>query len=72
MVFGDNMKSQLITATIILLFLGVAIAPSVYSTPQLDEEYVEVQTEFCGLNREPVTVRLTQAEVEELEAREGT
>ncbi len=60
-----NMKKYLAVA-IILLFIGLAVAPSINANMS-KEELVEFTTEVCGLNGGKKIVRLTQKEAEEVE-----
>jgi len=50
---------------IILLFIGIAFAPSVNANA-VKEDFVEFDVEFCGLNKKH-TARLTQQEADEVE-----
>jgi len=54
---------KILSLVIILLFIGVAVAPSIYAS---DEELVELDVELCGLGKKH-TVQLTQQETEEVE-----
>jgi len=54
-----------IAVVVILLFIGLAFAPSINADVS-KEELVEVTTEFCGLGKKH-TVKLTQEEVDELD-----
>lgn len=58
------MKKAL-TFTVILLFLGVAFAPSINANVT-QNELVEFDVEFCGLGKKH-TVKLTQQEADEVE-----
>jgi len=53
---------KLVSLIIILLFIGVAIAPSIDASDDL----VELDVEFCGLGRKH-TIQLTQQEADEVE-----
>lgn len=57
---------KLISVVVILLFIGLAFAPSINANAQSD--FVEFTTEVSGLNRRKQTVKLTQGEVEEIDA----
>ena len=62
---------KLLVFGVIVLFLGVAIAPSInanISKASVDSELVEITTEVCGLNGGKQTVELTQEEAAEVEA----
>ena len=56
---------KLLVVGVIVLFLGLAIAPSInanVSKISIDNELVEFTTEVCGLNGGKHTVQLTKAE----------
>ena len=55
---------KLISATVILLFIGLAFAPSINANNQSD--FVEFTTEVCGLNGGKKTVKLTQQQADEV------
>ena len=60
---------KLLVVGVIVLFLGLAIAPSInanISKTSLDDELVEITTEICGLDGGKHTVRLTKEEAEEV------
>ncbi|UCF13139.1 MAG: hypothetical protein JSW06_02500 [Thermoplasmatales archaeon] len=66
---GNLIKKGVVVA-VIFLFIGLAFAPSInanISKASADDELVEFTTEVCGLNGGKHTVRLTKAEVEEVE-----
>jgi hypothetical protein len=55
---------------VIVLFLGVAIAPSInanLSKASIDSELVEITTEICGLNGGKHTVSLSKEDAEEVD-----
>jgi len=56
-----------IAVVVILLFIGLAFAPSIYAN-ESEEELVEVTTEFCGLSGKRNTVQITQRQAKELDA----
>jgi len=58
---------KLISAIVILLFIGLAFAPSINANVG-KEELVEFTTEVCGLNGGKQTVKLTQQQADEVEA----
>ncbi len=58
---------KLLVVGVIVLFLGLACAPSINANVSRDSELVEVTTEICGLGGGKHTVQLTQEEVEEVE-----
>jgi len=60
-----NYVKQGLAVAVILLFLGVALAPTI--TANAVEELVEVEVEFCGLDKDKHTVKLTEQEALELE-----
>ena len=60
-----NMKKYLAIG-VILLFIGLAFAPSIHAN--ISKEMVEFTTEVCGLDVGKQTVKLTQEEVEEVDA----
>jgi len=65
------MNKKILTISIVILFLGLAFAPSIHANTNketLDSELVEITTEVCGLpGLKPQTVKLTEEESEELE-----
>ena len=62
---------KLLVVGVIVLFLGLAIAPSInanVSKASIDSELVEITTELCGLDGvKPHTVSLTKEDAEEVE-----
>ena len=52
---------------VIVLFLGLACAPSINANISKENELVEITTEICGLDGGKHTVQLTKEEAEELE-----
>jgi len=56
---------KLISAIVILLFIGLAFAPSINANVG-KEELVEFTTEVCGLNGGKQTVKLTQQQADEV------
>jgi len=63
------LKKEMVVA-VILLFIGLAFAPSInanVSKASLDSELVEFTTEVCGLNSGKHTVQLTKEEADKLE-----
>jgi hypothetical protein len=60
------MKKLLIVG-VIVLFLGLACAPSINANVSRDNELVEITTEICGLGGGKHTVQLTQKEAEEVD-----
>jgi hypothetical protein len=56
---------KILSMVVILLFLGIAVAPSINSST-IEDDLVELDVEFCGLGRKH-TVQLTQQEVDEVE-----
>ena len=54
------------TIFVVLLFCGLAFAPSIHANVSTEEELVEVTTEFCGLGKKH-TVQLTQEQADELD-----
>ena len=63
---------KLLAVGVIVLFLGLAIAPSInanISKASVDSELVEITTEICGINGvTPNTVSLSKEDAEEVEA----
>jgi len=60
---------KLLAVGVIVLFLGLAFAPSInanVSKASIDSELVEITTEICGLNSEKHNIQLTKDEVEEV------
>ena len=67
---GNNLIKKALVVAVILLFIGVAFAPSInanVSKASIESEMVEITTEVCGLNGGKHTVQLTKAEAEEVE-----
>ena len=63
------LKKEMVVA-VILLFIGLAFAPSInanVSKASLDSELVEFTTEVCGFNGGKHTVQLTKEEAGKLE-----
>ena len=60
------MKKQLAVG-VIVLFLGLAIAPSINANVSRESELVAITTEICGLDGGKHTVQLTQEEAKEVE-----
>jgi len=61
---------KLLAVGVIVLFLGLAIAPSInanVSKTSVDSELVEITTEICGLNGGKQTVSLSKEDAEEVE-----
>jgi hypothetical protein len=58
---------KIISVVVILLFIGLAFAPSINANVG-KEELVEFTTEICGLNGGKQTVKLTQQQADEVEA----
>ncbi|MCX6662508.1 MAG: hypothetical protein NTY91_08175 [Euryarchaeota archaeon] len=65
------MKKQIIATTIILLFIGVAVAPSINTSvvkASNDNDLVEVTTQACGIQGfGNTTVKLTKQQCQDLE-----
>ncbi|EMR74856.1 hypothetical protein MBGDF03_00052 [Thermoplasmatales archaeon SCGC AB-540-F20] len=62
---------KLLVVGVIVLFLGLAIAPSInanVSKASIDSELVEITTEICRLNGRKHTVQLTPKESDEVDA----
>jgi hypothetical protein len=59
------MKKKCLAVGVILLFIGVAFAPSI-NADVVDDELIEINIEFCGLG-EKQTVQLTQEDADEVE-----
>ncbi len=55
-----------LAVAVILLFIGVAFAPSINANTHNDDNLVEFDVEFCGLGKKH-TVQLTQQEADEVE-----
>ena len=64
-IWGRNLSKRGLAVCVILLFIGVAFAPSINASVVKDE-LVEFDIEFCGLGRKN-TVQLTQQEADEVE-----
>jgi len=58
---------KLLVVGVIVLFLGLACAPSINANVSKDSELVEITTEICGLGGGKHTVQLTKEEAEEVE-----
>jgi len=66
---NHSIKKALVVA-VILLFIGVAFAPSInanISKASIDSEMVEITTEICGLNGGKHTVSLSKEDALEVE-----
>ncbi len=53
---------------VIVLFIGVAVAPSIYGNVIKEEDLVEYEIEFFGINSKKQTIKLTQDEANEVDA----
>ena len=62
---GARMLRKGLAVAVILLFIGVAFAPSINASA-LEDELVEFDVEFCGLGKKH-TIKLTQEEADEVE-----
>jgi hypothetical protein len=58
---------KLLVVGVIILFLGLACAPSINANISKESELVEITTEICGLNGGKHTVQLTKEEAEEVD-----
>jgi len=58
---------KLISVAVILLFIGLAFAPSINANIS-KEDLVEFTTEVCGLNGGKQTIKLTQQQADEVES----
>jgi len=58
---------KLLVVGVIVLFLGLAVAPSINANIGRESELVEITTEICGLDGGKHTVRLTEKETEEVD-----
>jgi len=59
-----------LVVTVILLFIGLAFAPSInanVSKTSIDSELVEITTEICGLNGGKHTVSLSKEDADEVD-----
>jgi len=56
---------KILTISVILLFIGIAISPSINASVVMDD-LVEFDVEYCGLSKN-YTVQLTQQEADEVE-----
>ncbi len=56
-----------LAVAVILLFIGLAFAPSINAYVSKEKEFVEYTTEICGLNSGKHTVRLAKEEADEVE-----
>jgi len=68
MTYQGGLLSKTLVIGIILLFIGVAIQPSIATVEpkSIDVEYFDVTTEFIGLEKE-YTTKLTKEEIQELD-----
>ena len=67
---GNNLIKKGVVVAVILLFIGLAFAPSInanVSKASLDSELVEFTTEVCGLNGGKHTVSLSKEDAVEVE-----
>ena len=64
---GNNLIKKGVAVAVILLFIGLAFAPSINANISKDSEMVEFTTEICGLNGGKNTVQLTKAEEKEVD-----
>jgi len=67
----NNSIKKGVAVAVILLFIGLAFAPSInanISKASVDSELVEITTEVCGLNGGKHTVSLTREDAEEVDA----
>lgn len=56
------------TIFVVLLFYGLAFAPSIHANISKDSELVEITTEVCGLpGMQPSTIKLTRKEADEVD-----
>jgi len=58
---------KLLAVGVIVLFLGLACAPSINANVSKNSELVEITTEICGLGGGRYTVQLTKEEAEEVD-----
>jgi len=59
------MNKKLLTTSIVILFLGLAFAPSIHANISKESELVEITTEVCGLpGQKPQTVQLSKSDAE--------
>jgi len=69
--YDENMNKKLFVTSIVILFIGLALAPSIHANITknvVENELVEITTEICGLpGMKPQTVKLTQEETEEVD-----
>lgn len=64
----QNPIRQGLAIAVILLFIGIALAPSINANVNTDDELVEITTEIYGMDGiKPHTVKLTKQEAQELE-----
>ncbi|UCF12920.1 MAG: hypothetical protein JSW06_01350 [Thermoplasmatales archaeon] len=67
----NNLIKKSLAFAVILLFIGLAFAPSInanVSKASQEDELVKITTEVCGLNGGKQTIKLTQDEMEEVKA----
>lgn len=58
---------KLLVVGVIVLFLGLSVAPSINANINNDSELVEITTEICGMGGGKHTVQLTKEEAEEVD-----
>jgi len=59
------MNKKLLTTSIVILFLGLAFAPSIHANISKESELVEITTEVCGLpGQKPQIVQLSRSDAE--------
>lgn len=59
------MNKKILTTSIVLLFIGLALAPSIHANINKESELVEITTEVCGLpGQKPQTVQLSKCDAE--------
>ena len=66
----NNLIKKGVVVAVILLFIGLAFAPSInanISKASIESELVEITTEVCGLNGGKHTVSLSKEDAEEVE-----
>ena len=67
---GNNLIKKCLAVAVILLFIGLALAPSInanISKASIDSELAEITAEVCGLNGGKHTVQLTKEDAVEVE-----
>jgi len=63
-----NLIQKVLSISVIILFIGIAVAPSINANFSKEMNLVEFTIELCGLKNGKETVKLTQGEAEKVES----